>query len=93
MENLLRKKIKENVNPNSIFFDGLDNAIVGIVHRAGDASVVCYDSDKAVNILMNEMNQEDALYHFYKLVTGINQENYENYPVFIEDINYIKYEE
>ena len=93
MEKKLLKKLKESINPNIMFFDGLDDAIVGIAHRNGFPSVLCYNSDLIVDLLSDKHGKDKAIEKFAKLIHGVNEDNVYNYPIFLEDIQYIKNEE
>ena len=44
-----------------LYADGLDDAIVGVGYRCGKDAVVCYDSDKVIEILQGQgMSYEEA---------------------------------
>lgn len=47
-----------------IFFDGFDDAIVGVVESYGNPPVVCYDRRLILDILEADMDPEDALEYF-----------------------------
>ena len=51
------------VNPEALLVDGLDEAIIGIGHRAGSLPVAVYDYDKCVEVFMklNDWDFEDAI--------------------------------
>jgi len=52
-------------NPDALFAEGLDEAIVGAVERFGMAPVVLYDRKKCIEILISQgMSEEEAL-EFY----------------------------
>lgn len=93
MEKNLLKKLKSSINPNIMFFDGLDDAIVGIAHRNGFPSVLCYNSDLIVDLLSDKYGKNEAIEKFANLVNGVTEDNVYNYPVFLEDIEHIKNEE
>ena len=44
--------------------DGFDEAVLGVVERSGFLAV-CYDRNKILQILMRDMNQEEA-WEFYE---------------------------
>lgn len=53
-------------------FDGLDDAIIGTVNRFGMESVLLYDMEKCIEILMknNDWKYEDALEWFEFNIIG-----------------------
>lgn len=54
-------------NEGMLFADGFDDALVGVVSRAGGMSpVALYDEDKCIAILVkrDSMSQEDAREYF-----------------------------
>ena len=77
------KEILAEENPDAIFFDNLDDAIIGIARRCGQPSVVAYSIEKCLNILSKEMSYEEAIEYFDFNVIGswIGQ----NTPVFIHE--------
>lgn len=63
----LKEVIAENYNPQALFADGLDGAIVGVGCQWGQNYVAIYDSSKCIEILKNEyikttpeLSDEDA---------------------------------
>jgi hypothetical protein len=46
-------------HPDLITLDGFDEAILGVVERI-NLLVVCYDRNKIIEILMRDMNEEEA---------------------------------
>jgi len=51
--------------------DGFDDAIIGTVERYGDSeTIILYDKDKVLEILMADMSEEDAAEHFYFNIIG-----------------------
>jgi hypothetical protein len=38
--------------PEALTADGFDDAIIGVVERCGQPTLVCYDYDRCVEILM-----------------------------------------
>ena len=52
----------EESYPEALTADGFDDAIVGVVERCSQATVVCYDYQKCVAILMkrDKMSREEA---------------------------------
>jgi hypothetical protein len=53
-------------NPDAFFADGFDDAIIGIVRRCGQPSVVGYDYDACIKTLMDRdgMTYEEAVEFF-----------------------------
>lgn len=47
--------------------DGLDEAIIGIVHRACQEPVVAYDRAKCIDILAREMGEDAEEYFDYNV--------------------------
>lgn len=56
---MTREEIAE-INPEAILYDGLDDAIIGMAERITMNSVVAYDKDKTIEILMRDMTVEDS---------------------------------
>ena len=46
-------------HPDLLTIDGFDEAILGVVERI-NLLVVCYDRNKIIQILMRDMNEEEA---------------------------------
>jgi len=66
----IKERIAE-VNPDALFADGLDGAILGIVERFAMPPVALYDRTKCVEILMKQdMTFEEAEEFFEYNVTG-----------------------
>jgi hypothetical protein len=55
--------------PDLIKADGFDDAIIGVINRCGTQSL-CYDQNKVIQILMQDMNEEDAWEYFHYNVAG-----------------------
>ena len=55
--------------PELLTADGFDKAIVGVVHRM-DTMAVCYDKNKVIEILMEDMSYEDAIEYFEFNIAG-----------------------
>lgn len=51
-------------HPDLLTVDGFDEAVIGVVERAG-LLAVCYDRNKIISILMRDMNEEEA-WEFYE---------------------------
>lgn len=58
----LREQIAEE-NPEALFADGLDEALVGMAERCGQPTLAVYDYAKAVEVFMNRdgMTHEEAV--------------------------------
>ncbi len=53
------------INPDALFADGFDEAIIGYVENHHHATVVVYDSEKCIRILMgDDMDWEGAREYF-----------------------------
>jgi hypothetical protein len=50
--------------------DGFDEAIIGTVERCGSETVLCYDYNKCVEILMEYMTEEEAIEYMDFNVVG-----------------------
>jgi hypothetical protein len=52
-----------NENPNALFADGLDEALVGIARRCGQPTLAVYDYEVGVKVFMQRdgMTYEDAI--------------------------------
>lgn len=61
-------KISEEY-PELLTADGFDKAIVGVVHRM-NTMAVCYDKNKVIEILMEDMSYEDAIEYFEYNIAG-----------------------
>jgi len=74
------------LNPDALFADGFDDAIIGYTRRCGLDYVVCYSYNKAIEILMADgsLTYEDAIEHMeYNVVGGYIGDNT---PIFIEEV-------
>ena len=65
----MRDEIAEG-NEDMLFADGFDDALIGHVERAGTPTIACYDRDRCIEILANDMSYEDALEYFYFNIVG-----------------------
>jgi len=45
-------------NPEALFMDGFDDAIIGIAERPNLGPIVAYDEEKIIDILVNQMEPE-----------------------------------
>lgn len=50
--------------------DGRDNAIVGVIERAGQETILCYDKHTIIENLMVDMSEEDALEYYNFNILG-----------------------
>ena len=58
-------------NPEAIFADGFDEALVGVCHQFGRPAVAAYDLDVCLRLLRNEgMSAEEAAEYFDYNVVG-----------------------
>lgn len=50
------------LNPDMVFWDGFDEAIIGTAERCGIGPVIAYDVNKVIQVLCDDMdlNEEDA---------------------------------
>lgn len=49
-------------NPNALFADGLDEALVGVARRCGQPTLAVYDYEKVVEVFVGQgMTYEDAV--------------------------------
>jgi hypothetical protein len=83
-------EIKEwvaNYNDEALLADGFEDAIIGVGERCAHNTVVIYDADKCIEILIerDSMPEEDARDFFYFNVLGAWVG--ENTPIFMWRIN------
>ena len=73
----------ESFNEEALTADGFDDAIIGIGERCGQPSLVAYDRDKCIQVLMDRdgMDYEEAVEFFDFNVAGAWVG--ENTPMFI----------
>lgn len=57
------RAIIEYDNPEALFADGFDDAIVGVARRCGQPTLVVYDYERGVDVLMKRdgMTYEEAV--------------------------------
>jgi hypothetical protein len=62
----LREWISEH-NPEAMLADGFEAALIGIAHRCSQATLVVYDADKCIEILMSRdgMDHDEAREFFW----------------------------
>ena len=66
----MNREAVAEVNEDMLFADGFDDALVGYIERAGMPSIACYDKDKCIEILANDMTHEEAIEYFYFNTAG-----------------------
>lgn len=60
-----------SIDPELIFLDGLDDAILGIVERVGERPVVLYDRERAIELLAAQgVSRQEAEEHLDFNVAG-----------------------
>lgn len=68
--NEIFKRLAE-IDPQILIAEGLDDALLGYVERAGEPPAALYDADKCIEILTARgMSEEIALEHFYHNIQG-----------------------
>lgn len=63
-------EIIKELNPDALFPDGFEDAIIGYVERCGDPILILMDSWKCIEILNKDMSLEEALEYFQFNVLG-----------------------
>jgi hypothetical protein len=58
------EEILKDDNPEALFADGFDEAIIGIARRCGQPSLVVYDVSKCIEVLERQMSYEEAVEYF-----------------------------
>jgi len=64
------KEILAEENPDALFADGFDDALIGISRRCGQPSLAVYSITKCIDILQKQMSYEDAVGYFEFNVVG-----------------------
>lgn len=67
--------------PDLLTLDGFDEAVIGVVERI-DLLVVCYDRNKIIQILMRDMNYEEAFEYYEYNILGAYMG--ESTPVYLD---------
>jgi hypothetical protein len=71
--------VEQTGDPDLLFADGFDDAILGVATRCGQPTIVVYDREKCIEILIAEAriggsrfdwHREDAEEHFVHSVEG-----------------------
>jgi hypothetical protein len=66
-----KKQIISDLNNEAMFADGFDDAIIGFVSHPLTGYIACYDTDKCIDILMDEgMTESEAHEYFEYNVLG-----------------------
>jgi hypothetical protein len=68
-------------HPDLLTLDGFDEAVIGVVERAG-LLAVCYDRNKIIKILMRDMNAEEAWEYYEYNILGAYMG--ESTPVYLD---------
>jgi hypothetical protein len=68
-------------HPDLLTVDGFDEAVIGVVERAG-LLAVCYDRNKIIQILMRDMNREEAWEYYEFNILGAYMG--ESTPVYLD---------
>lgn len=68
--------------------DEFDEAIIGVVERAGGSPVIAYDTQKILDILEQSMPMEDAQEYFDYNILGAYMGD--KTPVYITSVNWFK---
>ena len=68
-------------HPDLLTIDGFDEAVIGVVERAG-LLAVCYDRNKIIQILMRDMNYEEAFEYYEFNILGAYMG--ESTPVYLD---------
>jgi hypothetical protein len=68
-------------HPDLLTIDGFDEAVIGIVERAG-LLAVCYDRNKILEILMRDMNLDEAMEYYEFNILGAYMG--ESTPVYLD---------
>ena len=55
-----KKLVAAEINEEMLFADGFDDALIGYMERAGMPSVACYDKNKCIEILAEDMPYDEA---------------------------------
>jgi len=58
------KEILSEENPNALFADNFDEALIGISRRCGQPSLAVYSITRCLDVLQKEMSYQDAIEYF-----------------------------
>lgn len=70
------------LNPDMLFADGFDEALLGLALRSGGLCVAAYDRSRCIDILARDMPREEAEEYFEFNVIGAWVGD--NTPIFID---------
>lgn len=74
----------EEIAPNAILLDGLEEAIIGIAEEFGNGSRIVYSKEKIINILCNRdlmtVSEAEEFYDYNILGLYAGEQN----PIFLE---------
>jgi hypothetical protein len=82
MKSRVEKLVEDYPEMEFLVMDGLDDAIIGVVN---DDKVV-YSTSKVIEVLMKEMDEEEAWEHFYFNISGCYVG--EKTPMFVDDTSF-----
>jgi len=79
----MKEKIEEE-NPDALFADGYDEALVAVGHRFGLPPLAVYNTKTIITLLMTKdgMTYDEAVEHFSFNIIGAGMG--ENTPIFLE---------
>jgi len=68
----IRQLVEELSSENTLFADGLDDAIIGVVERSGfNETIILYDTNKIIELLEADgMSNEEATEYFQYNILG-----------------------
>ena len=87
------QKQMEDYNPDALYADGFEEAIIGVGGQYGSKTVVIYDKEKCIEILEKQFSQEKGCEDPYLEAVdyfGYNTECAyvgENTPIFMQRLN------
>ena len=81
----LRDQIAE-FNPEALFMDGFDDALLGVAMRFGMNEVACYDYDKVIACMVKDGMTDEQAVEFFEF-NQIGAWMGENTPVFVRTLN------
>lgn len=77
------KEVLSEENPDALFADGFDEALIGISRRCGQPSLAVYSIKKCIEILDEEMDYNEAVEYFEFNV--LNAWHGDGTPIFLLD--------
>lgn len=72
---MTREDVESLLDGDAIFYDGLDSAIIGVAERFGMETVVCYDRNKVIAVLMETFSVSEADLSEDEIAEGITIED------------------